>query len=598
MAEPMKSRFAIDLDDLERQLRETASTQPKAAPADPLAELARIVGQDDPFKAIFKDNPAPRPASSPEQAPSQMPARARPVAAPQVAVQREATPAAEPPHSGQGTRVDPSIDDLLRDFDLAMARSDAGVQGASARSEATASVRSAPGVAAPSASANPAALADPMVDAFDALLRDELNRGEDPAQARGAVRPSPRLDLDPADLDAGDARARDLDRSSGRGDLDPPGRDLDEEPPPADYPEPPVEPVEDLRSLEPKQPRKGLMIAAGLMGVAALGIGAVVGLGGLFGGGPGATSGGEVPVVRAESGPSKVQPANPGGVDIPNQNKQIFERAGESKPADTRVVNREEQPMDVQAAARQAARVVLPAPGSDQAGAPAPAPQPPAGMPIAPGIAAAPQPQPNGQGTAPTASQTQPQATIQPAQPPALGEPRRVRTVSVRPDGTIAPAPGAPEAGHGAPAAPAAAPPAPPPRAAQPSGGAGGAPVVRPPQPPAPTRQQVAAAPATQPVPPAATPPRAPESAAPRSGGVMVQLAAPGSEAEARAIFNTLQRRHSAQLAGETPIIRRAESNGRTVYRLRIGPYATREEAASKCEAIRADGGQCFLATN
>jgi hypothetical protein len=452
-----------------------------------------------------------------------------------------------------------------------------------------------------------------MVDAFDALLRDELRgSGRSAPEQRAFDRDTvDRVDdlarVDdraPVDLDAASFRARDLDRDRETDPIEAGlvARDVRHQQrgvaddgfpddPAPDYPEPPAEPVADMRSLEPQQPRKGLMIAAGLMGVAALGIGAVVGLGGLFGGGSTSTPGGEVPVVRAESGPAKVQPANPGGVDIPNQNKQIFERAGESKPADTRVVNREEQPMDVQAAARQAARVILPAPGADPSAASTSQAQPPAGTPIAPGIAAAPP------ATLP------PQATIQPAQPPALGEPRRVRTVSVRPDGTIAPPPGTPEAGNGSGNGSSSAP----------QGAAPAAtlapPSLRAPQPPAPprapadpSRQQVAAAPATPPVAAPATtpaaPPRAAEPAAPRAGGVMVQLAAPGSEAEARATFSALQRRHSAQLAGETPVFRRTEINGRTVYRIRIGPYASREEAASKCEAIRADGGQCFLATN
>jgi hypothetical protein len=399
-------------------------------------------------------------------------------------------------------------------------------------------------------------------------------------------------------VEAAVSRARDLDEPDAPGArrdafADGDARALDDrspddrfatEAPPADYPEPPAEPVEDMRSLEPRQPRKGMLIAASLMGVAALGIGAVVGLGGLVGGGGGATATGDVPVVRAEPGPAKVAPANPGGVDIPNQNKQIFERAGEAKPAETRVVNREEQPMDVQAAARQAARVILPTPGADPQAAPAAPVTPPPSAPVA-------------------AASEPPAASVQPAQPPALGEPRRVRTVSVRPDGTIAPPPGTPEA---APAAPPASPPASPPSAAAPAARTapptttGSAPVVRAPTPPRPPvaeapRQQVAAVP--PPAAPRSSEPRASEPAAPRAGGWMVQLAAPGSEAEARARFSSLQRQHSAQLAGETPVVRRAEANGRTVYRLRVGPFS-REEAASKCEAIKADGGQCFLATN
>ncbi len=68
-------------------------------------------------------------------------------------------------------------------------------------------------------------------------------------------------------------------------------------------------------------------------------------------------------------------------------------------------------------------------------------------------------------------------------------------------------------------------------------------------------RTQIAAAPATQPATPARTEPT-------RTGGFMIQLGAPGSEAEARALYGSLQRRHAEQLGGEQPVIRRAEVSG------------------------------------
>ncbi len=47
MAEVSKSRLALDLEEIERQLSHSAP-QPGSSRNDPLAELARIVGQDDP----------------------------------------------------------------------------------------------------------------------------------------------------------------------------------------------------------------------------------------------------------------------------------------------------------------------------------------------------------------------------------------------------------------------------------------------------------------------------------------------------------------------------------------------------------------------
>ncbi|MFC5396066.1 SPOR domain-containing protein, partial [Bosea vestrisii] len=81
------------------------------------------------------------------------------------------------------------------------------------------------------------------------------------------------------------------------------------------------------------------------------------------------------------------------------------------------------------------------------------------------------------------------------------------------------------------------------------------------------------------------------------NGGFAVQLGAPGSEAEARATFAALQRKYPGQLSGQSPIVRKTELNGKTVYRLRVGPYS-REDASSMCSALQAAGGQCFIAKN
>ena len=65
MSDSAKKRLAIDLDEIERQLRQTAppATPDHAPPQrggdtagtkpDPLAELARIVGQDDPYRTLL-----------------------------------------------------------------------------------------------------------------------------------------------------------------------------------------------------------------------------------------------------------------------------------------------------------------------------------------------------------------------------------------------------------------------------------------------------------------------------------------------------------------------------------------------------------------
>jgi hypothetical protein len=573
MSDQTKSRFAVDLDDLERQLRQTASAQPRTTSADPLAELARIVGQDDPFKAMFTDKRAGAP---PANEPSPVQARVEPRfdasmreqrAPVQAAMPEEAPTPSRPPAAGP-----PS--DMLDEFDRLL------------RTEMRGSIVDSRTVSSQPHALSPEGL-EPHAPAAFASQRSAAD-----AHSGG------QRELDPLPLDDPDQLARRI-----REDEMLPVQSREQDGGMADYPEPPAEPVADMRSLEAQQPRKGLIIASALLGVAALGIGAIVGIRGLSG--PSVRSG-EPPTIKAEAGPNRVAPVNPGGVDIPNQNKQIYERTPEPKSADTRIVTREEQPMDVQATTR-AARVILPGPGagsSDPSAAPAQAAPPAASL--APAASSAPP-----SAAPPSAA---PQVAGAPAAP-ALGEPRRVRTVAVRPDGTIAPVNGAPANGApvaaatavptAAPATTASAAPAQRPPVASPQSTTAQAPAPRPPARPAadeqaartpPGRVQTAAAPAAQ----AAAPSAAAASAepAPASGGFMIQLGAPGSEAEARAAFASLQRRFGDQLASATPTIRRAEvGNGRTVWRLRVGPYS-REDAAERCQSLQAAGGQCFIARN
>ncbi len=560
MSDQSKSRFAVDLDDLERQLRHTAGAQPRASQSDPLAELARIVGQDDPFKAMFADR----------------------------------KPAAPLPTA---KRVEASLDDLLRDID----------------GRKTVLTEAVKAEQVPVADASQGPSRDTLIE-FDALLRDELRGSVSPVAAQTA----PIRDVDQQHIN------RDFGSMSSRRDVQQPitgntvpAQDLDdlseriraEETLPPDmsqdaaYPEPPVDEQDDMRSLEPQQPRRGLVIAGALLGVAVLGIGAVVGMRG-FSSAP--KVGADAPIIKAETGPSKVQPQNPGGVEIPNQNKQIYERTPEPRAADTRVVNREEQPVDVQALTRSTPRVILPGPGAGTAGAGTPGgATAQAALPAQ--AASTPSTAPSGPVAGLPASGSASGETTVPA--PALGEPRRVRTVSVRPDGSIAPVNGsAPVTAQAAsPAAqasrigavpPAAltTPPAAPPRAV--SARSDEVATARPAVPRPPERVQTAAAPATAPaVVPPATPPRSTEAPA-TTGGFMIQLGAPGSESEARATYASLQRRYSEQLGSDSPTIRRADiGNGKTVYRLRVGPY-TREQAAEKCQALQSAGGQCFIARN
>jgi hypothetical protein len=161
-------------------------------------------------------------------------------------------------------------------------------------------------------------------------------------------------------------------------------------------------------------------------------------------------------------------------------------------------------------------------------------------------------------------------------------EPKRVRTVTIHADTGTQPN-AAPNAA--APAAPARAPAAAP-RAAAPPAATGNAPMSLNPQAP-PT---VAAVDTTHPA-PRATPPSG-------SGGWIVQISAQKTEAEAQAAFRAAQAKYSA-LANQQPLIRKKDQGERGVfYATQVGPFSGREEANQLCETLKSAGGNCFIQRN
>jgi cell division septation protein DedD len=78
--------------------------------------------------------------------------------------------------------------------------------------------------------------------------------------------------------------------------------------------------------------------------------------------------------------------------------------------------------------------------------------------------------------------------------------------------------------------------------------------------------------------------------------GFSVQLGVSTSENDAKTTLQRFQQKYAA-LEGKPPLIRKAEVNGSTVFRVRVGPMA-REEASSLCSKIQGQGGQCFVAKN
>jgi hypothetical protein len=530
MSEPARNRFALDLEDLERQLRGAAqSPKPGHAP-DPLTELTRIVGQDDPLKDLFQPRPqAVRPqvaaapvAVPPWQQPRQEPAFA-PAAAPAAAVPEGAPPA--------------ELRGALDEFEALLRRTEpAPAPTQQARAELAAREY------------------QPAPETYEQPEPVHYQRPVPPAQQA--------------------ATARDLDEEAASY-----GYGYDQ-PTSAGQPEPePNYADEDLPDLEPRRSYKGLWTAAALLAVGVIGVGAAMTFRSTT-----TSNNGQPLVIAADNAPIKVEPVNPGGTEVPNQNKQIYDRPGQGTNAPTKVVSSSEQPVDVQQAARaMAPRVVMPGPGTAGSNSAEGSTNPLAQAPASPAINPIPS-----------------DPVLTPVPPvPGLGEPRKVRTVAIRPDGTPAGVPNS-----SAPMVTGSAPQ----RSAVPSMAMPNASAEAPRT--APKVQERAAAPATTPAPtppvrvasapPAAAVPQTPATAAVRAGtgDFTVQLAAPGSEAEARATFAALVRKYPDQLRGQTPIVRRTElAGGKTVFRLRVGPYS-REDATTMCTGLQSAGGQCFISKN
>ncbi|MXN64560.1 hypothetical protein GR183_06555 [Stappia sp. GBMRC 2046] len=115
------------------------------------------------------------------------------------------------------------------------------------------------------------------------------------------------------------------------------------------------------------------------------------------------------------------------------------------------------------------------------------------------------------------------------------------------------------------------------------------------------TSQQQAAAPATTPQPD--TEPRPSQPAASSSGSIpagayIVQVSSQRTEDQARQAFAGLQNRFPSVLGSVTPVIQRADLGDRGVfYRVRI-PASSRDEAIGLCENLKAAGGDCFVRRN
>ena len=283
-------------------------------------------------------------------------------------------------------------------------------------------------------------------------------------------------------------------------------------------------------------------------------------------------TGGPPPLVRAEAGPIKRAPDDPGGMEIPNRGSAVARVFDETVDG----VRRE------RILPRQDTAQIPPEP--EPASPPAPAPQAMPG-PTAPGSQAA-EPATAAPVERLAAREPEPSAPLAPTQPAT----RPSITVTNQPPPSQAPAPAAQQAAPrpstpppaaAAPAQAAPRPAAPPPAAAQ------SAPprVVTPPSPP--PQQQAAR------TPPAATPPA---RSAPAAGPTYrVQLGAFRSDAAANQAWNLMQSRLGDTLGGLRPTVLEAQTSAGTFYRLQAGPLPNRDGAVRTCSQVKAAGNDCFI---
>lgn len=342
--------------------------------------------------------------------------------------------------------------------------------------------------------------------------------------------------------------------------------------------------------------RRGILIAAVLATVA------IAGGAGYFLFGSGGDDADGPALVQADENPIKVKPEDPGGATAPNADKAVYDRvAGTGDvivPSQESLISTAEEPLNVEEVVSQP-RVVLP---SSSEPAPAEAVAPKADDRIVPDE------------TAELPAEAEEFVAI---------EPRRVRTLIVKPDGTLVPreeaaAPAVTEGlrtGTGSDALIAAVGEA---TAEEDSlSGLARAPAeaaIPAPQPaprenaaPAPAAEQPAASPAPAPVPAAAPQPAtAPEPVATEVAAVpanaaadnveyWVQVSSQPTRELAQASYNDVARRYGDLITGRAVNIYPAEIEGKgTFYRVRVAG-GSRAQANDLCNRLKNAGAGCFV---
>jgi hypothetical protein len=297
---------------------------------------------------------------------------------------------------------------------------------------------------------------------------------------------------------------------------------------------------EDYEDSAPRRSRGGVVTIVAVLCLAGLGTVGAFAYRAMFSG----SASNSPPVILADTMPNKIVPAGQPS-DNGSQSGSLRPDLG---PAE-RMVSREEQPLNVQTTT---SAVVFPS------SVPVTQPSPPANAQMAP---------------------------PPPSQQPAPGEPRRVRTVIIRPDQQGDPA--AARVASNASGFPTGSTRNANPKSTDPQGDG---PLSLAPQgaPDSPGHKLASASTRQVQAPPVIA----------ATGSFFVQIAAQKSEEDAQVTFRTMQAKYPEQLGGRQPVIRRKDLDKGTFYGVQVGPFASREDAVQLCESLKSAGGTCMIQKN
>lgn len=338
------------------------------------------------------------------------------------------------------------------------------------------------------------------------------------------------------------------------GQLDTSGQDRQHEPDYADDPYPYQDGYDESAEEQPRKRGGGVVTVFAVVALAVLGTGAAFAYRTYIG----SPRSGDPPIIRADTGPTKIIPAPADGSKVPDR---LAAGDGTEK-----IVPREEAPVDVGAAAGP--RVVLPPLN--------PNPNPPTVASVSPGAAP---PATSANGTLPN------------------NEPRKIKTLAVHgdaPDGAAAPVMPPAAAKPTARMPVATVPPRTPPSSANASANA---PLSLSPQSSEPA---AAAEPRTRMAATTTAPVQiAPAASAGGGGGYLVQVSSQRNEADAQASFRSLQGKFPGVLGSRSAVIKRADLGDKGVYyRAMVGPFGSPDEASQFCGNLKSAGGQCVVQRN